>query len=157
MPEEKKHPGGRPPEYDYKDPKEVERFKDTVDKYFIDAEQRGKKFTLSSLAYFLGFDRVTLFKYESYPQFVNTIMRAKARIECQRSEDLVDPENRNVNGMKFDLQNNHKWRESQDINHGGQNGNPIETKSSLDDLPLEALLEIRAIREKYATCNTSTN
>ena len=60
----------------------------------------------------------TLFSINDYAKkkrYTHTIARAKLRIECQRNSALVNAESKNVNGMKFDLQNNFGWKEVQEI------------------------------------------
>lgn len=122
---------GRPPMY--KTPAEMQK---AIDKYFedcngefiMDAEgnlmtdKNGKPvktkerpLTITGLALALGFTtRQSLLNYEGDPKFLDTIKRAKTRIEQYAEERLFDKEG--VNGAKFNLSNNFKgWKERQQI------------------------------------------
>jgi hypothetical protein len=115
-------------EPDYKTPDEMQV---KIDDYF----KTIKRWTIPGLCLHLGFNsRNTLSQYDRRkPEFESTIARARLMIESQRNEALVDPEARNVNGMKFDLQNNFGWRDGQDLNIGGQSDNPFNIKVIFDD------------------------
>jgi hypothetical protein len=69
-------------------------------------------YTIAGLAYYLGFtDRRSVTEYGNlYPEFSDTIKRAKLRIERQRSERLVQGFG-SVPGMIFDLKNNFGWKD----------------------------------------------
>lgn len=128
MPE--KHPGGRPPKY--KSKKEIEGL---IEEYFKKCEGEILKDkdgnpvlnkygspcivgshppTVTGLALALGFTtRLALINYQGKPEFMNTIMRAKSRIEQYTEERLFDRDG--VNGAKFSLKNNFKgWSENPD-------------------------------------------
>jgi hypothetical protein len=51
----------------------------------------------------------------NYPEFTDTVTRARLRIETQRVGDAADPNTRNSNGIKFDLSNNFKYKDLQTI------------------------------------------
>lgn len=72
--------------------------------------------TITGLALALGFtSRQALLNYQAKEEFVDTIMRAKARVECYAEERLFDKDG--ANGAKFSLANNFSgWKEKQDIN-----------------------------------------
>ena len=121
---------GRPPKY-----KSKEEIQEKIDAYFtkcegepliIDGEpyidKNGNPIfinrrppTITGLALALGFNtRKSLIDYQDKDEFVNTIMRAKARVECYAEERLFDKEG--ANGAKFSLANNFDgWRERQQI------------------------------------------
>ena len=71
--------------------------------------------TVTGLALALGFNsRQTLLNYQAKKEFVDTIMRAKARVECYAEERLFDKDG--ANGAKFSLANNFEgWKEKQQI------------------------------------------
>ena len=71
--------------------------------------------TVTGLALALGFSgRQALLNYEDKPKFMDTIKRAKSRIEQYAEERLFDKDG--VNGAKFNLSNNFKgWSEKQQI------------------------------------------
>jgi hypothetical protein len=67
--------------------------------------------TVTGLALALGFNtRLSLIQYQGRPEFVNTITRAKARIEEYAEARLFDRDG--VQGAKFSLSNNFNgWAE----------------------------------------------
>ena len=71
--------------------------------------------TITGLALALGFTgRQSLLNYEDKEEFMDTIKRAKSRIEQYAEERLFDRDG--VNGAKFNLSNNFKgWSEKQQI------------------------------------------
>lgn len=126
-----KHPGGRPPYFE-----SAEQMQTLIDAYF--EECNGKPFldedgnpmrnkygkiirddrrpyTITGLALALGFtSRQALLNYEGKEEFVDTIRRAKSRVERYAEERLYDKDG--SNGAKFSLANNFKgWSEKQQI------------------------------------------
>lgn len=71
--------------------------------------------TITGLALALGFtSRQALLNYQAKDEFVDTIMRAKARVECYAEERLFDKDG--ANGAKFSLANNFDgWKEKKEI------------------------------------------
>lgn len=71
--------------------------------------------TITGLALALGFNsRQSLLNYQDKEEFVDTITRAKSRVECYVEERLFDKDG--ANGAKFNLANNFKgWSEKQQI------------------------------------------
>lgn len=126
-----KHPGGRPPMFT-----SAEQMQVLIDKYFEDCDGKPlldddgtpvrnkygkiirddrKPYTITGLALALGFSsRQALLNYEGKEEFVDTIKRAKARVEKYAEERLYDKDG--ANGAKFSLSNNFKgWSEKQQI------------------------------------------
>lgn len=126
-----KRPVGRPPAFT-----SVEEMQILIDKYFEECDGKpfldkdgnpmrnkdGKiirddrrPYTVTGLALALGFNsRTSLLNYEGKEEFVDTILRAKARVEKYAEERLYD--NNGANGAKFSLANNFKgWTEKQTI------------------------------------------
>lgn len=122
---------GRPPAY-----KTVAEMQKVIDKYFEDCngeyitdddgnlmtDKHGKPvktkerpLTITGLALALGFTtRQALLNYEGRADFVDTIKKAKSRIEQYAEERLFDKDG--VNGAKFNLSNNFKgWSDKQQI------------------------------------------
>lgn len=121
---------GRPPMY-----KSVEEIQEKIDAYFEECEGQPyivdgvaltdkngkpiivgeKPLTITGLALALGFNsRQSLLNYQAKKEFVDTIMRAKTRVECYAEERLFDKDG--ANGAKFSLANNFEgWREKQQI------------------------------------------
>lgn len=126
-----KNKGGHPPMY-----KTVEEMQARIDAYFeecngvyvrdeegnIETNKNGepittrqRPLTITGLALALGFNgRQSLLNYEGKPEFMDTIKRAKAKVEQYAEERLFDKDG--VNGAKFNLSNNFKgWSEKQQI------------------------------------------
>ena len=125
------NPVGRPPMY-----KTVEDMQKVIDGYFEECQgeyltdeegnimtdkngypikRKEKPLTITGLALALGFNgRQALLNYEGKSEFVDTIKRAKSRIEQYAEERLFDKDG--VNGAKFNLSNNFSgWSERQQI------------------------------------------
>lgn len=125
-----KHPGGRPPKYTSK-----EEIQDLIDRYFIQCagtillDKKGKAVTdkyghpiivgrkpptVTGLALALGFNsRMSLLNYQGKKEFLDTITRAKTRVEEYCEERLFDRDG--VRGAQFSLGNNFKgWAEHPD-------------------------------------------
>lgn len=123
--------GGRPPMYNTAEEMQVK-----IDEYFesckgepiynelgqpiLDKNMQpillGKRpLTITGLALALGFtSRQALLNYQAKDEFVDTIMRAKAKVECYAEERLYDKDG--ANGAKFSLANNFDgWREKKEI------------------------------------------
>lgn len=71
--------------------------------------------TITGLALALGFTtRQSLLNYQAKKEFVDTITRAKSRVEAYAEERLYDRDG--VQGAKFNLSNNFSgWKENVDI------------------------------------------
>lgn len=71
--------------------------------------------TITGLALALGFNsRQALLNYQAKDEFHDTIMRAKAKVECYAEERLFDKDG--ANGAKFSLANNFDgWKEKKEI------------------------------------------
>jgi hypothetical protein len=85
------------------------------DKYGIPIYIDVKPPTITGLALALGFtSRQALLNYQAKEEFVDTITRAKSRVECYAEERLYDKDG--ANGAKFNLANNFEgWKEKQQI------------------------------------------
>lgn len=92
-----------------------------------------RPYTITGLALALGFNsRTSLLNYEGKEEFVNTIKRAKARVERYAEERLYD--NNGANGAKFSLANNFKgWTEKQTIEADVKNKVTINVELVDDD------------------------
>jgi len=143
--EAEKHAGGRPPAY-----KSADEMQILIDKYFLDCEGiiykdldgevvmdkygkavvlGSKPLTITGLALALDFtSRQSLLNYVGKKEFVDTITRAKAKVEEYAESRLYDRDG--SNGAKFSLANNFKdWREKQDVSLIGD----ITIKIDLED------------------------
>lgn len=124
---------GRPPRFS-----SAEEIQSIIDKYFKECEGRPlldknkepvlNKWeqpiiigacppTVTGLALALGFNsRQTLLNYQDKEEFMDTITRAKARVEAYAESRLFDKDG--ANGAKFSLSNNFKgWAEKQEIDN----------------------------------------
>lgn len=86
-----------------------------TDKYGIPVIVDAKPPTITGLALALGFtSRQALLNYQAKDEFVDTITRAKSRVECYAEERLYDKDG--ANGAKFNLANNFDgWKEKKEI------------------------------------------
>lgn len=128
---EEKNPVGRPPMFE-----SPEQMQELIDAYFKECDGKPlldkdgvpirnkygkiikddrKPYTVTGLALALGFtSRQALLNYEGKSEFVDTVKRAKARVERYAEERLFDKDG--SNGAKFSLANNFKgWSEKQQI------------------------------------------
>lgn len=147
MSEEKKV--GRPPMYNT-----AEEMQEKIDAYFKGCEGTplynelgqplldknmhpimfGKRpLTITGLALALGFtSRQALLNYQAKDEFVDTIMRAKAKVEQYAEERLYDKDG--ANGAKFSLANNFNgWREKKEIEADVKNAVTINIELVDDD------------------------
>lgn len=131
---------GRPPKY-----KNVEEIEDKIEQYFAlcegepllddDGNQVVNKYgypcwikppkppTVTGLALALGFtNRLSLLNYQGKKEFINTITRAKSRVEEYAESRLFDRDG--SNGAQFSLRNNFK----------GWNGEQSEIQEELQKL-----------------------
>ena len=86
-----------------------------TDKHGHPVMSKPRPLTITGLALALGFNgRQALLNYEDKDEFMDTIKRAKAKVEQYAEERLFDKDG--VNGAKFNLSNNFKgWSEKQQI------------------------------------------
>lgn len=102
------HPGGRPLLF-----KSAEDLQDKIDAYFDHCETNQKPLTICGLAVFLDCDRRTLVNYSERDEFFPTLDKARAKIEAYAAEQLYRKEQ--VNGIRFDLQNNFGWKNEKTV------------------------------------------
>lgn len=136
---------GRPPTY-----KTAKAMQKVIDEYFdacmgeyvrdedgnIEIDKNGhpvitkeRPLTITGLALALGFTgRQALLNYEGKPEFMDTIKRAKSKVEQYAEERLFDKDG--VNGAKFNLSNNFSgWSEKQQIDSNVNVGPVVFTGS----------------------------
>ena len=95
-------------------------FDDKVEEYFESEE--GKTFpTLTGISLYLGFsDKQTFSDYADYGEdFSLTVNKARMRIEHNRHKLLIAKDTFTP-GIIFDLENNHGWKDRQELEHSGQ-------------------------------------
>lgn len=115
MTEKAKHAGGRPRKYE-----SVGEMQGAIDEYFDNSE----KTTICGLALALGFNsRQSLLNYEGYgEEFLDTIKRAKSRIEEYYEEHLVE---NNAAGSIFALKN-FGWQDKHEVIKERTEGEQLE-------------------------------
>jgi len=108
----------------FKSPEELES---KIQDYYQWAQDSDKHITMSGLAWSLGCSRTTLLNYENSLEndwlksvdndvkvrYVNSIKRAKERIEMEYEEGLFNKNS--VVGTIFTLKNNYNWVDKQEI------------------------------------------
>lgn len=124
--------GGRP--LKFKTPEELE---EKIEQYYEWTKENKKHISITGLAWYLGTNRQTLLNYENSLEdgtyssvdddvkvrFIDTIKRAKARIEMEYEETLYN-KNSAVGGI-FVLKNNYGYVDKQEVVQKNEN---IEVK-----------------------------
>lgn len=105
---ETKHAGGRPLKF-----KSVEELQEKIDEYFRITP--AKEITITGLALALDTYRQTLVNYEGKSEFMDTIKKAKTRVEHEYELDL---RKQGRSGDIFALKN-FKWSDKQEVEHSG--------------------------------------
>lgn len=116
--------GGRPPKY--KTPEELEQL---IDGYFAECEATGEPITLTGLCMAIGTTRDTLITYGKKDEFVDTIKKARNKVENSYELRLI---NRGNAGDIFALKQ-FGWSDRQDVNIGGQKDAPFEVNIKVVD------------------------
>lgn len=109
---------GRPPKY--KTAKEMQK---AIDAYFVKCDEENEPYTITGLAIALGFtSRQALINYEGKSEFVDTIKKAKLKVECSYEKALHT--GNATSGMIFALKN-FNWSDKQEIDHTVREAEPI--------------------------------
>lgn len=107
-----KHAGGRPPKYKTKEEIQV-----LIDNYFKQCDLNNEPYTVTGLALSLDMSRQDLINYSKKDEFVDTIKKAKMRVENYLEKRLINDSS--CTGIIFNLKNNYGWRDKQEnINVG---------------------------------------
>ncbi len=114
-----KHPGGRPLKF-----KTVEELDQAITAYFRDTKE--DEWTITGLALALDTTRQTLINYEGREEFLDTIKKAKLKVENGYEKDL---KKHGRSGTIFALKN-FDWRDRQetDVTSGGEKLLPLMVK-----------------------------
>lgn len=110
-------PAGRPLKF-----QSPEALQAQVDAYFAERLASDKPISITGLALALDTTRETLCNYGERDEFTDTVRRAKMFVEQFYEERLPFA---NATGPIFALKN-FGWKDSQDMNLGGQKDNPVE-------------------------------
>lgn len=113
--------GGRPPKY-----KTARQLQAVIDDFFEDCEDKRIIPTVTGLTLALGFSsRQTLLNYKEKPEFLDTIKKAKLRVEHALETNLLI--SKNPGGTIFNLKNNFGWKDKSEKEMYGKDGGPITT------------------------------
>ena len=84
-----------------------------IQSYFKECDDKEIPYTITGLAMALDTDRITLINYEEKPEFINTIKRAKTKIENAYELRLID---KGRSGDIFALKN-FDWTDRQEVDN----------------------------------------
>lgn len=161
---------GRPPKY-----KSAEEIQEKIDQYFEECKGKplldacGKQIynklgypviigdkppTITGLALALGFtSRQALLNYQGKKEFVDTITRAKARVEQYTEERLFDKEG--SSGAQFSLRNNFKgWN---DLEEKKMDIELLKLENQINDSTPDAIPEDNFLEALNATAREVWN
>jgi len=106
-----------------------------IQSYFKECDDKEIPYTITGLAMALDTDRITLINYEEKPEFINTVKRAKTKIENAYEMRLIE---KGRSGDIFALKN-FDWTDRQEVD------NTVNFKNS----PVNELIEsIEAFKSK---------
>lgn len=140
--------GGRPLKF-----KSVQELQEKIDAYFESVKEPRaiggaiyfEPITITGLALALGCHRETLLNYEDKDEFFDTIKTAKTRVEHYAERQLYM--GKSATGSIFALKN-FGWKDTQDMNMGGQKDNPIvHTLADSDKAALEHYIKTRGTKD----------
>lgn len=115
-----------------------EEFEAGCIEYFEDCESRGKKVTVSGLAYALGFSsHQSVHDYKKDPDYKFYVDRAYLYIEKMTEEGLVEGEIPPAAGI-FTLKARFGLVDKQEVNHVSSDGSMSPKGKSLDDFYAES-------------------
>lgn len=83
---------------------------------------QGRPYTVTGLALHLNLTRQGLLNYQERPEFVDTITRAKQRVEMGYEETLFS---KFANGASFGLKENFGWKDKQEHELTGKDGKDL--------------------------------
>lgn len=107
--------------------KTVQELQKKIDSYFATVPE--DETLITWLALHLWFtSRQALINYQEKPEFVDAIKKAKLRIEQSYEKSL------RKNGRSWDIfaLKNFDWRDKQEVDHWGQQYNPIKIDQTID-------------------------
>lgn len=112
-------PVGCPRQY-----KTVEELADVIDAYFAEAAEKEQFPTVLGLCLALDLTRQGLINYAERPEFIDTIKRAKMKVEHAVEQQLMS--GRNAAGPIFNLKNNFGWKDERANTHASPDGGPVQ-------------------------------
>ena len=119
-----KNPGGAPKKFE-----SVEEVQTAIDLFFSKCDDRQEPYTITGLALALKTNRQTLINYQKDEMFFDTITNAKQKCENYVEKYLFT--GKNTAGAIFNMINNYRgWKNTNDINVGGQPDNELKISVS---------------------------
>lgn len=141
-------PAGRPLQYET-----VEEMESIIDDYFNKEVDGGAWMdigdakiyspTMSGLAYELDLSRQGLLNYANKDEFIDTIKRARAKVEIHLEQRLGGNA---VTGTIFNLKNNFDWKDKQETEHSGT----IGVTDLSDDALNERIAELEKLQDEQS-------
>lgn len=113
-----------------------------IDEYFAKCDADGTPYLITGLALHLDTDRQTLINYENRDEFIDTVKRAKLRVEADYERSLRQ---RGSAGDIFGLKN-FGWADKTEHEHTGADGGPIEYSDIERAKRIDALLDAARAR-----------
>lgn len=133
----------RPPKY-----KTVEELQAVVEEYFAHCDNRIKEvhkpdgetygysnpepYTMSGLAYYLGMSRQALIDYKNKDAFLDTIKKARARVEFDVERRMNDKDTFTP-GLIFNAKNNFGWKDKTETELSNPDGSLAPTVRIIDE------------------------
>jgi hypothetical protein len=106
----------------------VEELEARINAFFAECDAQKIPYTITGLALALDTSRELLREYEQRDEFVDTIKRAKTKVENYAEQRLYSGSA--AAGPIFALKN-FGWADTQNHNHGGQPDNPVQTVTKI--------------------------
>jgi hypothetical protein len=95
--------------------KSIEELQNKIDAFFIECDVKEEPYTITGLALALDTTRQTLINYEDRPEYLDTIKKAKARVENYAEKRLFTGQ---PTGPIFALKN-FGWKDKTETEHSG--------------------------------------
>jgi hypothetical protein len=115
---------GAPPKFS-----SAEEVQTAIDLYFSKCDENREPYTITGLALALKTNRQTLLNYQQKDEFFYTITNAKQKCENYVEKYLFT--GKNTAGAIFNMINNYRgWKNTNDINVGGQADNELKISVS---------------------------
>jgi hypothetical protein len=101
-----------------------------IDKYFNWADKNKYPYIFEDLCLFLGMCEDTWYEYSKKSSFSELVRITKLRVKADRARALTHADCKNIRGQEFWLRNHASdtYKSEQNLNIGGQQGNPIVTQ-----------------------------
>jgi hypothetical protein len=133
--------------------KTVEELQTVIDGYFDSCQNSQgdiiRPYTITGLALHLETTRQVILNYEAREQFTDTIKRAKLKIENFAEESLFT--SKQTAGVIFNLVNNHKWINKQDVESFNTNNNTNQDLTNLEPSDRRARIDELNARRRNGT------